>query len=1099
MRKIYSALLTSVCVLCCSLFAHAQETIWGTLDSYNSDNFPSGVFYVNMDGSNITRPLPTGPGLYEYGVRQLFRGRDGNVYGLSYNEAGHLFFRITKDGVFPIYQHGYAEGGEMAEADDGYFYKFGSGAAGDHIVISRIKADGSGYAQNSFYKPSYRPAKLIVSGGAIYGLNQSGGANAGSGYMYKFTPGADLSGLEILYNFSAATGRKPAGGLTEGSDGFLYGVTSSGGANDSGVIFKISKNGTQYSKLYDFTYATGRYPASGLVLDATGWMYGTTPKGGQYQKGVIYKVRTDGSNYTVLHHFSAALAGPFGESVLHNGYLYGYENKMYGSAGNSLLYRLRLSDNTFETLTTFPDGAYASGNESELFIVDNPFIPNVYVTTPANNSTVSSKNLRFKFNPIQGATLYTLELSLAEDFAQVVGRAQSSNPEFIASDLKANTKYYARVKTNVWPAFGLVTSFTTEPINNNYISNPRDGATDVSAPSLKVTAGTVSGATRYTIELSTSPEFTDPFVRTSKVDNQRTLVFDSLAYNTKYYGRFKTNISGYGRVTSFTTKAEVFASLTEPAHQSASLHPMVVKLVTSSITGASRYTVQLNTTADFSGASIEVSSVEDDQTTFLVKDLKHATRYYARVKSDISTTFGPVTYFTTRNAIAQKRLWGVTTQGGAYDIGTMFSYSIDSGTFVKHYDYPDPHNENDYGERLQGSIIHGAKGLLYFHSATPSSSAYGGSLYEINNEGQVNFVKEISLYEGNMLLASDNHIYSSVNSHMTAGVIDKYGIDTDVWERIYAFPGMTRGIDPGSELLELHDGFLYGRATHGGINQGGTLYRLRYDGSGFQVTHFFDNATSGSNPTGDLVLGADGYFYGTTLYGGIYGHGTVYKIRPDGSNFTKLFDFDGTNGKRPEGGVIIKDNVLYGTTAEGGTNGTIFRINSDGSGFSNLHTFSFSDGYKPIAKLTIDNNVLYGITSGGGSGVSGVIFKINTNGTGFSTLYHLSRIDGAWSDGYLTLREDTFAPSATTFASQQEDVNVNVHPNPTATNFTLAFQSPDEDQVKVILTDMNGQVVHETMISSKEEYRLGDALNKGIYILKITRGEKTTMHRLVKK
>ena len=58
----------------------------------------------------------------------------------------------------------------------------------------------------------------------------------------------------------------------------------------------------------------------------------------------------------------------------------------------------------------------------------------------------------------------------------------------------------------------------------------------------------------------------------------------------------------------------------------------------------------------------------------------------------------------------------------------------------------------------------------------------------------------------------------------------------------------------------------------------------------------------------------------------------------DGTGFTKLLDFDGTNGARAYAGLTPYSGVLYGASYQGGSNdlGTIFKINHDGSGFTKL-------------------------------------------------------------------------------------------------------------------------------------------------------------------
>ena len=108
-----------------------------------------------------------------------------------------------------------------------------------------------------------------------------------------------------------------------------------------------------------------------------------------------------------------------------------------------------------------------------------------------------------------------------------------------------------------------------------------------------------------------------------------------------------------------------------------------------------------------------------------------------------------------------------------------------------------------------------------------------------------------------------------------------------------------------------------------------------------QYTKLFDFAgtANGSNPNGSLV--SDGTFlYGMTLNGGTYNLGTIFKIKTDGTGYSKLLDFNGVNGKRPYGSLIYDGTFLYGMTREGGTHGNAFRIKPDGTGYSQILDFT---------------------------------------------------------------------------------------------------------------------------------------------------------------
>jgi uncharacterized repeat protein (TIGR03803 family) len=96
-------------------------------------------------------------------------------------------------------------------------------------------------------------------------------------------------------------------------------------------------------------------------------------------------------------------------------------------------------------------------------------------------------------------------------------------------------------------------------------------------------------------------------------------------------------------------------------------------------------------------------------------------------------------------------------------------------------------------------------------------------------------------------------------------------------------------------LLEGSDGMLYG-TTGGGGNYGyGTVFKLSKTGSGYTTLHHFGATTSdGTGPSGALVEDGDGYLCGAAGGGGNAGYGTVFKMRKDGSDYQVLKSFTGS-------------------------------------------------------------------------------------------------------------------------------------------------------------------------------------------------------------
>jgi uncharacterized repeat protein (TIGR03803 family) len=150
------------------------------------------------------------------------------------------------------------------------------------------------------------------------------------------------------------------------------------------------------------------------------------------------------------------------------------------------------------------------------------------------------------------------------------------------------------------------------------------------------------------------------------------------------------------------------------------------------------------------------------------------------------------------------------------------------------------------------------------------------------------------------------------------------------------------------------------------------------------------DGTNGSSPDGSLLLIGDA-LYGMAQYGGANGDGCIFKINTDGTGYTDLFDFSGTaDGERPHGSLTLSGNVLYGMTMMGGTNnlGCIFKINIDGSGYDKLFDFNgLNAGSYPYSTLALSGNWLYGMASEGGNASKGSIFKINTTNGVFTKLF----------------------------------------------------------------------------------------------------------------
>src|ERR1022692_4488314 len=155
---------------------------------------------------------------------------------------------------------------------------------------------------------------------------------------------------------------------------------------------------------------------------------------------------------------------------------------------------------------------------------------------------------------------------------------------------------------------------------------------------------------------------------------------------------------------------------------------------------------------------------------------------------------------------------------------------------------------------------------------------------------------------------------------------------------LYSFTGGVDGSHPYAAVVRDPHGNLYGTTIQGGAFSNGTLFKLDTKGKQTVLNQFPANQGEAALPTG-LARDKQGNLYGTTYGGGVYNHGSVFKVDLSG-NQTVLYSFSGgADGAEPQAGLVLDaQGNLYGTTQHGGNPpgcsgagcGTVFKLDPAG-------------------------------------------------------------------------------------------------------------------------------------------------------------------------
>ncbi|MBT1700146.1 T9SS type A sorting domain-containing protein [Fulvivirgaceae bacterium PWU4] len=347
------------------------------------------------------------------------------------------------------------------------------------------------------------------------------------------------------------------------------------------------------------------------------------------------------------------------------------------------------------------------------------------------------------------------------------------------------------------------------------------------------------------------------------------------------------------------------------------------------------------------------------------------------------------------------KLYGMTPEGGANDLGVLYEYDLLTSTYTKHADLTEASGRNPYGGLTEST----SNGKLYGLTQWGGANGEGAILQFDPATGVFQSVVALGLTLGGRPVygfteAPNGKLYCVTNIRL----LELNPATVSVTQR-HEFP--SEGTNSGGTLTKAYNGKLYGISPVGISGPRGTIFSFDYTTNTFETKIDFNKATNGAYPLGNLVKAGNGKLYGTVSRGGPNNLGFIFELDPATGAVTKKIDFTGTNGATPSGGMSLANNgKLYGMTTNGGSQGlgVLFEYDPASNTYTKKKDFTSPNGQNPTGDLTLaSNGKFYGLLPTNFEVPSGYLFEYDPATDAFqSKISFNSAVDGRMPDGTLT-------------------------------------------------------------------------------------------------
>lgn len=694
-----------------------------------------------------------------------------------------------------------------------------------------IKTNGTGFSvMKGFADYGNTPNGNLFKNdnGNFIGMTNLGGTY-NSGTIFSMTPTGAITILKQLN--SATDGASPHGELIKGADGNFYGLTSAGGTNTYGTVFKLTPGGV-YSVLRHLSFATdGTNPRGHLVQAKDGNFYGITTAGGANGVGTIFKL-TPGGTFSVLRHLTKATDGGNSYGSLtegKDGALYGITYSG-GSFGYGTIFKITTAG-TFSVVRHMNGPTDGGSSQTDLVqATDGNFYGTCYSYGPKGNGTI------FKITPA-GTFTVLRALTSTTDGSNPYGNLFQNTDGFLyglnrsGGSGGAGTAY----KISTAGTFTMLHSFVTATEG----STPNGGfvrGNDGNLYALTSYGGVYTGGTA--IKMTSTGTVTTIASFNGAASGNTPLESLTKGRDSAYYGTTSDG-GAYGFGTIFKICAGATSTLFSFNRNVNGGFPKGSLLLAND---GNFYGMTYDGGSNSGGTIFKITP---GGTFTVLRHLIPATDGGAALGSLIQGTDG--------------LLYGMTSSGGSAAGGTIFKITL-TGTFtvLRNLAYATD------GSNPEGALVQGKDGNFY------GMTSNNGRIFKITSTGTFTVLRTLNgttdgYYPlGSLIQHTDGNFYGCNSTGGTNGGGTIFKITTvGTYTVLRHLNPVPDGKNPKGSLLKAIDGNLYGMNSAGGTNNIGTIFKITTGGT-YTVLRHFTMATDGGSPMGSFLLAVANTGYAAT-------------------------------------------------------------------------------------------------------------------------------------------------------------------------------------------------------------------------------------------